>query len=93
MKRSTIYLTTILSILLLWLAMLNKRDSLTESQYQIVRVFPFYLLIALGSYCLFALGRGLMFFNDCPHEIPKLEEDIRQAKADLNKKGFNLPVD
>lgn len=51
---------------------------------------PFYLLVALGSYCLCALGSGVMFFNDCPNEILKLEQDIREAKADLRKKGFKM---
>jgi hypothetical protein len=31
-----------------------------------------------------------MCFNSCPYAAVELTEDIRQAKADLVKKGFKM---
>jgi hypothetical protein len=30
----------------------------------------------------------LIYFRNCPNEIPKLNEDIIKAREDLKKRGF-----
>jgi len=51
-------------------------------------LFPWYLLVSLGCYCLFRLGKDLLSFRNCPEEVKKLEDDIVIARADLKKRGL-----
>eukprot|EP01033_Poteriospumella_lacustris_P006331 gene6331-4546_t len=49
---------------------------------------PWYGLISLGCYCLYRLGMDLLNYRDRPDEIPKLAEDVKRAREDLQRRGF-----
>lgn len=74
MKRSTTYGFTILSGLIIWLAMIISKERFSADQYFVIQVLPWFLLISLGCYCLFKLGTGVLFFNNCHPEIKVLEK-------------------
>jgi hypothetical protein len=74
MKRSMTYFVTLITVCAVWLALFNSRDKFQTVHKLWIDAFPWYALICLGCYCLFRLGCGVLFFNDCPSEIPKLEK-------------------
>jgi hypothetical protein len=78
MSRSRIYISIAVILLAIYLAGLLYADDGSERNRWLRRVWPWYLLMSLGSYCLFKLGFDLLTFQDCPHEI-KLLEAVRCA--------------
>lgn len=56
----------------------------------ILRALPLYFLILLGCFCLGRLGLDIISFNNLPHEIANLNNDILEAKNDLKKRGFKF---
>jgi len=53
-----------------------------------VDVLPWFLLILFSAGCLSKLGIDMISFNDYPKEIAALAEDIKEARADLKRRGF-----
>lgn len=75
MKRSTSYAIGLILYIGAWLwlyCLPNEGKSVMFIWF--LDVFPWYTLIAFGSYCLGKLGYDLLTFNDYPHEIKKLEQ-------------------
>ena len=96
MKRYQVYGTVFVVLAGMWLRMkiyyMMAGTSLSQSEQQpwvfLVDVMPWYTLICFGCYCLTKLGYDLLTFNDYPDEIRRLEQDIRAAEMDLNRRGF-----
>lgn len=74
MKRSSLYLITSILFITIWLYFYINRFTYQNIYQYWILVIPWYSLICLGCYCLYALGSGILFFNDCPNEIKKLEK-------------------
>lgn len=54
-----------------------------------VRAFPWWCLISLGCYALVSVGFELARVRDCPEEAQQLDQEIKEAKEFLTKKGLN----
>jgi len=54
---------------------------------QILPVFPWWLLVTFGSYCLWSIGMGLVSLRECPEAYNELLVEITEAKNDLRSKG------
>ena len=48
---------------------------------------PLYMVMLFGTYSLASIGIGLITFKDCPEESELLQGEIKQAMAELRKKG------
>ncbi|SCV67726.1 BQ2448_5337 [Microbotryum intermedium] len=59
-------------------------------QDEIIPVLPFNILVTLGSYCLFELGRGIMTFGECNEAQKELMRDIDEARTELKKQGISI---
>ena len=93
MKRYQVYGTVLVILSGMWLRMkIYYMDGKIQPEQQpwvfIVDVIPWYSLICFGCYCLTKLGYDLLTFNDYPNEIRRLEQDIRAAETDLQRRGF-----
>ncbi|XP_072284320.1 dolichol-phosphate mannosyltransferase subunit 3 [Pyxicephalus adspersus] len=51
---------------------------------------PVYLLVAFGCYSLATIGYRVATFNDCEDAAQELQQQIRQAKEELSRKGMRL---
>ncbi|KAL1255214.1 hypothetical protein QQF64_013275 [Cirrhinus molitorella] len=51
---------------------------------------PVYLLVAFGCYSLATVGYRVATFNDCEDAAKELQAQIKEAKADLKKKGLKI---
>ena len=51
---------------------------------------PFWALVSFGAFLLFKLGYGVLTFNNVPDAYDELMGQIKQAKADLRKKGVDV---
>lgn len=58
---------------------------LSEDKQLIVDTFPYMILIAIGTNILYKLGYDIFTFNDMPQEIPKLAEEVVEAKKFMSK--------
>ncbi|XP_053331490.1 dolichol-phosphate mannosyltransferase subunit 3 [Spea bombifrons] len=58
--------------------------------WQVVWPFPVYLLVAFGCYSLATIGYRVATFNDCETAAHELQEQIKEAKKDLSRKGLKF---
>ncbi|KAJ7307345.1 hypothetical protein JRQ81_009356 [Phrynocephalus forsythii] len=57
---------------------------------QVVWPLPTYLLVAFGCYSLGVVGYRLATFNDCEEASRELQAQIREARADLARRGLKF---
>jgi len=75
---------------LLWLESVQMPFVPQNISRQILPVFPWWLLVAFGSYALWSLGMGLMQFRECHEAYDELLIDIAAAKKDLLARGLDV---
>uniref|UniRef100_A0A3Q3AF49 Dolichol-phosphate mannosyltransferase subunit 3 n=2 Tax=Kryptolebias marmoratus TaxID=37003 RepID=A0A3Q3AF49_KRYMA len=51
---------------------------------------PVYLLVSFGCFSLATVGYRVATFNDCDEAARELQDQIKEAKEDLRKKGLKL---
>lgn len=54
----------------------------------VVYILPMYGLICFGAYSLGTIGLSLMAVRDCPEASKELDQQIKEAKKDLKRKGI-----
>mmetsp|Transcript_13715 Transcript_13715/g.46314 ORF Transcript_13715/g.46314 Transcript_13715/m.46314 type:complete len:94 (-) Transcript_13715:9-290(-) len=92
MRRYKVITTVLLSAVLSWVLLLLNMDALglDAKAQEVVEILPLWALITLGCHALFSIGSSLATFNDVPHEVDALHEDILRVKAALQSKGVPL---
>ena len=91
MKRYAVYLSVFAALFAVWVGLLAlvQQSVIDAAKWGlVVRALPLILLVCLGFYCAGKLAYDLLTFKDYPNEIPALEKDIAEAKADLAKRKF-----
>jgi dolichyl-phosphate mannosyltransferase polypeptide 3 len=90
MKRATKFFLLTILLAVSWVSIVfnNAPIKLDPKIYDIVKVFPLWLLVTYGAYSLFIVSYRLMTFPECPAEKDLLVKEIETAKADLAKKGL-----
>ncbi|XP_037651530.1 dolichol-phosphate mannosyltransferase subunit 3 [Sebastes umbrosus] len=63
---------------------------LPHSYREVAWPMPLYLLVSFGCYSLATVGYRVATFNDCDQASRELQEQIREAKEDLRKKGLKM---
>ncbi|KAK3050135.1 hypothetical protein LTR09_008524 [Extremus antarcticus] len=56
----------------------------------IIPYLPFWALVSFGAFLLGKLGYGVLTFNNVPDAYDELMGQIKEAKADLRKKGVEV---
>lgn len=51
---------------------------------------PVYLLVVFGCYSLATVGYRVATFNDCEEASKELQDQIKEAKEDLRRKGLKM---
>lgn len=64
--------------------------SLPETYREVAWPMPLYLLVSFGCYSLATVGYRVATFNDCEEAAKELQEQIKEAKEDLRKKGLKM---
>lgn len=52
---------------------------------------PFLALVAFGVYSLVRILYNLAIFPVCPEALTEMRKEMKEAEADLKKKGFKFP--
>jgi hypothetical protein len=52
---------------------------------------PFLALVAFGLYSLARILYNLAIFPVCPEALTEMRKEMKEAEADLKKKGFKFP--
>lgn len=64
--------------------------SLPQSYREVVWPMPMYLLVSFGCYSLATVGYRVATFNDCEEAAEQLQQQIKEAKEDLRRKGLKI---
>ncbi|KAJ0055062.1 hypothetical protein NL108_008981 [Boleophthalmus pectinirostris] len=63
---------------------------LPDTYREVAWPMPLYLLVSFGCYSLATVGYRVATFNDCDEAARELQEQIKEAKEDLRKKGLKM---
>ncbi|XP_028650696.1 dolichol-phosphate mannosyltransferase subunit 3 [Erpetoichthys calabaricus] len=63
---------------------------ISDQYLQVAWPLPIYLLVTFGCYSLAVVGYRVATFNDCEAAAKELQEQIQDAKRDLQKKGLHF---
>ena len=55
-----------------------------------VQAFPYWCLVTLGCYAMGSIGYKLWVLEDCKEDERSLQEEMKEARAELAKKGFKF---
>jgi hypothetical protein len=69
-------------------------SSVLPSLIKLTRKFvqaPFLALVAFGVYSLVRILYNLAIFPVCPEALTEMRKEMKEAEADLKKKGFKFP--
>ncbi|KAK3765468.1 hypothetical protein RRG08_017143 [Elysia crispata] len=69
------------------------QTNLRQEYHNIILVLPIYLLMAFASYSLALLGYRVATFNDCIDAAEELQEDVKEARKDLERIGYKYASD
>jgi len=73
MKIHQSYALILIIVTTVWCGLQYNKSSIDSSVMQwYIDVFPIYMVMVFGSYCLGKLGYDVLVFNDYPEEITKL---------------------
>lgn len=67
--------------------------NLRQEYHDIILILPLYLLMAFASYSLALLGYRVATFNDCKDAAEELQEDVKAARKDLERRGYKYASD
>ncbi|XP_063802699.1 dolichol-phosphate mannosyltransferase subunit 3 [Pseudophryne corroboree] len=57
---------------------------------EVIWPLPVYLLVTFGCYSLATVGYRVATFNDCEEAAQELQDQIKEAKRDLSRRGLRL---
>src|SRR6218665_208225 len=77
-----------ITILAFWYRALRIPESQLPFAYIHVQLFPIYAVIAFGAISAAIVLYRVFTFNNCDEANAELLEQIKEAKADLSKRGF-----
>lgn len=74
----------------IWLGILLGLVPLPDSCYYIALGFPVYIVVGFGVYSLVVIVYRVATFTDCPEAAAELEQQIKEAREDLKRKGYEF---
>ena len=83
--RYQIFLEAVLFFLSVWYAALYLKD-----HGPLVAYAPIWAILLLGLYALGTIGLGLLNFKDCPEAAAEIEQQVKEAKVEMKKRGVNV---
>ncbi|KAK8723233.1 hypothetical protein OTU49_011925 [Cherax quadricarinatus] len=86
------WLTGAVLILGPWSAVVTNtiQNEFTKQYYMEILLFPVFLVAVFGLVSIAVIAYRVYTFNDCQEAAEELQQQIKEAKADLAKKGLKL---
>ena len=85
--RYQVFLVYGVSFIALWLGAKAKKDDSTGATTAILIDFaPVWAVLLLGVYAAATIIYNVMTFNDCPEAAAELDQQIKEAKAEMKKR-------
>lgn len=92
MTRFQEFLTFCIFVLAIWAALLRQVSEWHDPRALLhTQLLPFYGVLLFGAISAIIVLYRVFTFNDCPDANEELQSQIKQAKDDLQKKGFIFP--
>lgn len=75
-----------------WAILLSKQSLSDHSDYvrHFVLFLPFYALLAFAAVSVSIIAWRVYTFNDCKEAAEELQQEIKEAREDLKKRGLKL---
>uniref|UniRef100_A0A3P9J4D0 Dolichol-phosphate mannosyltransferase subunit 3 n=2 Tax=Oryzias TaxID=8089 RepID=A0A3P9J4D0_ORYLA len=64
--------------------------NLPHTYREVAWPMPLYLLVSFGCFSLATVGYRVATFNDCDAAAEELQEQIREAREDLRRRGLKM---
>lgn len=73
-----------------WYMALQKKEewNLSTKSTLLVDFAPLWAIIAVGLYLLTVLVLGVISFEDCPQAAKEIDLQVKEAKAEMKKRGI-----
>mmetsp|Transcript_6223 Transcript_6223/g.9014 ORF Transcript_6223/g.9014 Transcript_6223/m.9014 type:complete len:104 (-) Transcript_6223:418-729(-) len=97
--RYQVFLVYGMGFLAAWWNLLQNTDSVVDAlsprvppKYTLValRFGPFWAVFLLGLYAFLSVVHGVANLSDCPEAALEIEQQVKEAKEELKKKGVVL---
>ncbi|XP_014773126.1 dolichol-phosphate mannosyltransferase subunit 3 [Octopus bimaculoides] len=78
----------------LWSAFLFDHDNVIFSKQvrNVALMMPLYLIISFACVSLGIIGYRVATFNDCINAASELKQQLKEARKDLEKRGFKFEL-
>lgn len=74
----------------LWSFFYQVQNEFTHKYYYEILLLPVFLLAVFGVVSIAIIAYRVYTFNDCKEASEELQRQIKEAKADLTKKGLKF---
>jgi hypothetical protein len=86
--RYQLFLGLGVAFLAVWYAALSSTSTTDDDLTTLLIVYaPVWAIVFLGSYAVATIAIGLTNFRDCPEASAEIEEQVKEAKAEMKKRG------
>ena len=94
--RYQLFTSYLIIFLALWKALLTNEKAVVENLSFLpedisklcIKFAPLLLLVGLALYALTSIGISMLSFKDCPEAAKEIEDQVKEAKLHLRKKGI-----
>ena len=66
------------------------KTDIWHTYFFMIAQIPLYMIVLFGCYALCSIGYHLLVLEDCTKAHAELKEEIKEARADLIRKGVKL---
>lgn len=99
--RYQIFLSYGIVFIAIWQTLLKQEDTVIKSASEklnipsfhlriLIEYAPIWLIVSLGVYAVSSIGISMLNFKDCPEAAAEIDQQVKQAKAELTKMGVKL---
>jgi dolichyl-phosphate mannosyltransferase polypeptide 3 len=80
----------------LWYAVLQNQEAIMQgtsfpnATELAIRWAPLWGIVALGLYAVIVVGHGMLTFQDFPEAVAELELQVKEARAEMKKRGIPM---
>jgi len=96
--RYQLFTTYLVVFLAIWKALLAQEETIlsqiplsimsVDTTKLCIQYLPLLALLSLAVYAIVSIGMSMLTFRDCPEAAKELEEQVKEAKIALKKKGI-----
>ncbi|XP_023245029.1 dolichol-phosphate mannosyltransferase subunit 3 [Copidosoma floridanum] len=85
------WLTVAIAMFVAWISLLLNRSNFSPKVEWYINYFPIIFIFLFGLYAFTVVTYRVLTFNNCEEAAIELQNEIKEARADLESKGIIFP--